>query len=247
MFFHPQYSPSIHEHSGNKRVSEHDSFCVFWFVWNPTDAFWSKECGNSLLQVSPSWWCHPTHRWSRWPHRPLGPNPRGTLPIRKQTQRQEDHLVKNTMDYLRFKIDQEPGPCLYPADKGWPQPKTGKDLATALGFFRYYREFLPKYAELDGWDEQIWKVSIVGTSTPGHQKCKIGSKILKIFLQTQKADAVHTPCLCAKQNYNSFKGVLLALDYGLKRFSRFLHQGIFTGKSDNTTGVQWKTMQADKR
>ena len=32
--------------------------------------------------------------------------------------------------------------------KEWPQPTSGKKLATTLRFFRYYRDFLPQFAEL---------------------------------------------------------------------------------------------------
>ena len=30
----------------------------------------------------------------------------------------------------------------------WPAPATGKDLARCLGFFSYYRSFLPDYSKL---------------------------------------------------------------------------------------------------
>ena len=47
-------------------------------------------------------------------------------------------------------------------------------------------------------------------------------------------------------NYHSSKGELLTLDYGLKKFSRFLHQGPFTVRSDNATVIHWETMNADE-
>ena len=42
-------------------------------------------------------------------------------------------------------------------------------------------------------------------------------------------------CRAYEKNYHSSKGEVLALDYRLKKFSRFLHQGPFTVRSDNST------------
>ena len=53
-------------------------------------------------------------------------------------------------------------------------------------------------------------------------------------------------CRGYKMNYHSSKGELLALDYGLKKFSKFLHQGPFTVRSNNATIIHWKTMNADE-
>ena len=43
-------------------------------------------------------------------------------------------------------------------------------------------------------------------------------------------------CRAYEKNYHSSKGDVLALDYRLKKF-RFLHQGPFTVRSDNSTVV----------
>ena len=50
--------------------------------------------------------------------------------------------------------------------KEWPQPTSGKELATALIFFGYYRDFLPQFAELTAemnevktkrhWEADTW-------------------------------------------------------------------------------------------
>ena len=32
--------------------------------------------------------------------------------------------------------------------KDWPLPKSGKEVATILGFARYYRTFIPQYSAL---------------------------------------------------------------------------------------------------
>ena len=39
----------------------------------------------------------------------------------------------------------------------------------------------------------------------------------------------------------------MALDYGLKKFSRFLHQGPFTVRLDNSTVIHRETMNADEK
>ena len=44
-------------------------------------------------------------------------------------------------------------------------------------------------------------------------------------------------CRTYEKYYHSSKGELLALDYGLKKFIRFLQQGPFTVRSDNSTVV----------
>ena len=60
-------------------------------------------------------------------------------------------LFEAAVDYLGFSVDKD---GLHMTDKyvkqvkDWPQPTSGKELATALSFFGYFRDFLPKFAEL---------------------------------------------------------------------------------------------------
>ena len=63
---------------------------------------------------------------------------------------------------------------------------------------------------------------------------------------TQFIGAKGRKCRAYEQNYHSSKGELLALDYRLKKFSKFLHKGPFTVRSDNSTVIHWETMSADK-
>ena len=41
--------------------------------------------------------------------------------------------------------------------KDWPMPKTGKEVATFLGFTRYYRTFIPLYSGLTNQLNRIKK------------------------------------------------------------------------------------------
>ena len=41
--------------------------------------------------------------------------------------------------------------------KDWPKPKTGKEVATFLGFTRYYRTFIPLYSGLTNQLNRIKK------------------------------------------------------------------------------------------
>ena len=58
-------------------------------------------------------------------------------------------MFEAAVDYLGFNVDQN---GIHMTDKyvkqikEWPQPTSGKELATALGFFGYYRDFLPQFA-----------------------------------------------------------------------------------------------------
>ena len=52
-------------------------------------------------------------------------------------------------------------------------------------------------------------------------------------------------CRPYEQNYHSSKGELLALDFALKKFSKFLLQGPFTVRTDNTTVTNWQTMNVE--
>ena len=64
---------------------------------------------------------------------------------------------------------------------------------------------------------------------------------------TQFIGAKGRKCRAYEQNYHSSKGELLALDYRLKKFSKFLHKGPFTVRSDNSTVIHWEIMSADKK
>ena len=50
-----------------------------------------------------------------------------------------------------------------------------------------------------------------------------------------------------KKNIIAVRGKLLALDYGFKKLNRFLHQGPFTVRSDNSTVLHWENMKADEK
>ena len=63
---------------------------------------------------------------------------------------------------------------------------------------------------------------------------------------TRFNEAKGRKCRGYKMNYHSSKGELLALDYRLKKFSKFLHQGPFTVRSHNATVIHWETMNADE-
>ena len=80
-------------------------------------------------------------------------------------------LFEAAVDYLGFSVDKD---GIYMTDKyvqqvkDWPHPTSGKELATALGFFGYY--FLPKFAELTAemnevktkkrWEEDTWTTEL---------------------------------------------------------------------------------------
>ena len=57
-------------------------------------------------------------------------------------------LFQSKVDYLGYKISKG-GVAMIPEYiqkiKDWPVPKTGKEVATFLGFARYYRTFIPQY------------------------------------------------------------------------------------------------------
>ena len=60
-------------------------------------------------------------------------------------------LFQNQVDYLGFQVS---GRDIQPMDKyvenirNFQAPRTGKELASVLGFFGYYPEFIPEYARL---------------------------------------------------------------------------------------------------
>ena len=52
---HGGREPSLHEKSGKRKLSEHDSFCVLlWTIQVFAHALWAQECRSSILQVSAS-------------------------------------------------------------------------------------------------------------------------------------------------------------------------------------------------
>ena len=65
-------------------------------------------------------------------------------------------LFAKAMDYLGYRVT---GNGLTLTDKfirdirEWAQPSGPKELATALGFFGYYREFLPQFSRYEGKTE----------------------------------------------------------------------------------------------
>ena len=78
-------------------------------------------------------------------------------------------LFKAAVDYLGFKADQygiKMTDKYVGQIKEWPQPTSGKELATALRFFGYKRDFLPQFAELTAemnevktkrrWEADTW-------------------------------------------------------------------------------------------
>ena len=143
-------------------------------------------------------------------------------------------------------------------------------MATALGFFGYYRDFLPKFAELTAemnevktkkhWQPDTWTEELQGKfqqvkdlftdpagacrahpmalGEPGagefilitdYSKDAVGAILHQVqHGVTRFIGAKGRKCRGYEQNYHSSKGELLALDYGLKKFSKFLHQGPFT-------------------
>ena len=60
-------------------------------------------------------------------------------------------LFQKQVDFLGFQVS---GRGIQPTDKyvenikNFQAPRTGKELASLLGFFGYYREFIPEYARL---------------------------------------------------------------------------------------------------
>ena len=60
-------------------------------------------------------------------------------------------LFQKQVDFLGFQVS---GRGIHPTDKyvenirNFQAPRTGKELASVLGFFGYYPEFIPEYARL---------------------------------------------------------------------------------------------------
>ena len=70
-------------------------------------------------------------------------------------------LFQSKEKYLGHKISKG-GVFMIPENvqkiKDWPVPKTGKEVATFLGFSGYYRTFIPQYLALTNWLNGIKKV-----------------------------------------------------------------------------------------
>ena len=135
--------------------------------------------------------------------------------------------------------------------RSWPQPKTQKDLMAFLGFVQYYSGFIPEFAQLTARlnSAKAQKIDRSSNTYP--------NLVLDIdFSKTAIAAVLHqgneekglrfTGAKSRKlrsyeRNYHSSKGELLALFFGLGKFSHILKGQEFLVRMDNLTVTYWET------
>ena len=66
-------------------------------------------------------------------------------------------LFQSEVEYLGHKISKGGVPIIHEyvkRIKDWPVTKSGKEVATFLGFAGYYSTFIPHYSALTEWDQE---------------------------------------------------------------------------------------------
>ena len=102
-------------------------------------------------------------------------------------------LFQSEVEYLGHKISKG-GVAMIPEYvqriKDWPVPKSGKEVATFLGFAGYYRTFIPQYSALTNrlngikkaekflWNKEIEQdfVELKKAFTEGQRRWKLGAR-----------------------------------------------------------------------